>query len=64
MDLSQTADLLWQMACVETTAAKADAIEPEHFLAAMTKQPQVCTDEAMAAEGQVEAGPVAEQPVF
>ncbi len=48
MELSQTIDLMWQMACAETMAAKADAIEPEHFLAAMTKLPQLCTDEAMA----------------
>jgi|ERR1035438_1439974 hypothetical protein len=39
----------WQLACVETVAAKAQFIEPEHFLAAPTKLKQLCTEEA--AEG-------------
>jgi ATP-dependent Clp protease ATP-binding subunit ClpC len=47
VNYSPVIDLLWQMACVETMAAKGQFIEPEHFLAAMTKLKQLCTDEAL-----------------
>ncbi|MFA5251542.1 MAG: Clp protease N-terminal domain-containing protein, partial [Phycisphaerae bacterium] len=49
VNYSPVINLLWQMACVETVAAKAQFIEPEHFLAAMTKLKQFCTDEAIEA---------------
>jgi ATP-dependent Clp protease ATP-binding subunit ClpA len=42
MDFSPVINLTWQLACVETTAAKAQFIEPEHLLAALTKLPQFC----------------------
>jgi len=45
MPLSLVLDLAWQMACVETTAAKMQFIEPEHLLAAMTKLRQLCDGE-------------------
>src|SRR5208283_4749778 len=47
MENSPTVDLVWQLACVETTAAKLQFIEPEHFLAALTKLKQFCTDEGI-----------------
>lgn len=49
MNYSPVIDLLWQMACVETVAAKAKFIEIEHFLSAMTKLKQLCTDESIEA---------------
>ena len=49
MDLSPAANFTWQLACVETVAAKAECIEPEHFLAALTKLKQLCTEEAAEA---------------
>jgi len=46
MELSPVVNLAWQLACVETTAAKTQFIEPEHFLAALTKLKQLCSEEA------------------
>ena len=43
MQNSPVINLAWQLACVETTAAKAQFIEPEHLLAALTKLRQFCT---------------------
>ena len=43
---SPVVNTAWQLACVETVAAKAQFIEPEHFLAALTKLKQLCTEEA------------------
>lgn len=50
METSPVLTLCWQMACVETTAARSPFIEPEHFLAALTKLRQFCTGEG--AEGR------------
>jgi len=36
MQNSPVINLAWQLACVETAAAKAPFIEPEHLLAALT----------------------------
>ena len=46
MNFSPVVDLAWQMACVEAVAAKAQFIEPEHFLETMTKLKLLCSDEA------------------
>ncbi len=46
MENSPVVNLAWQLACVETAAAKAPFIEPEHFLAALTKLKQFCAGEA------------------
>ena len=46
MDLSPSVTLAWQLACMETAAAKAQFIEPEHFLVALTKLKQLCTTES------------------
>jgi ATP-dependent Clp protease ATP-binding subunit ClpC len=46
MDNSPIVNLVWQLACVETTAAKSQFIEAEHLLAALTKLKQLCADEA------------------
>jgi hypothetical protein len=43
MQNSPAINLAWQLACVETAAAKAPFIEPEHLLAALTKLRQFCT---------------------
>jgi ATP-dependent Clp protease ATP-binding subunit ClpC len=43
MQNSPVINLAWQLACVETAAAKAPFIEPEHLLAALTKLRQFCT---------------------
>ncbi len=54
MENSPTVDLVWQLASVETTAAKLQFIEPEHFLAALTKLKQLCAgeaEEALRAQG-------------
>jgi ATP-dependent Clp protease ATP-binding subunit ClpC len=54
MENSPTVDLVWQLACVETAAAKLQFIEPEHFLAALTKLRQLCAgkaEEALRAQG-------------
>jgi ATP-dependent Clp protease ATP-binding subunit ClpC len=54
MQRSPVINLAWQLACVETAAAKAPFIEPEHFLAALTKLRQFCTGtgaEALARQG-------------
>lgn len=49
MSISPVVKLAWEFACVETTAAKMEFIEPEHFLAAMTKLGQLSTEEAAEA---------------
>jgi len=50
---SAAVNLAWQLAAVETVAAKAPFIEPEHFLAALTKLRQFCAGEgARLLEGQ------------
>ncbi len=46
MDLSPVTDMAWQMACVEAAAAKMEFIEPEHFLASLTKLQQMRGGEA------------------
>ena len=46
MENSPVVNLAWQLACVETAAAKAPFIEPEHLLAALTKLKQFCAGEA------------------
>jgi ATP-dependent Clp protease ATP-binding subunit ClpA len=54
MQNSPVINLAWQLACVETAAAKAPFIEPEHLLAALTKLRQFCTGagaEALARQG-------------
>jgi ATP-dependent Clp protease ATP-binding subunit ClpA len=53
MNTSPVVNLAWQLAAVETAAAKWPFIEPEHFLAALTKLRQFCTGEgARLLEGQ------------
>ena len=49
MENSPVVKTAWQLACIETCAAKAQFIEPEHFLAALTKLKQLCTAEAAEA---------------
>ncbi len=49
MENSPVVKTAWQLACIETCAAKAHFIEPEHFLAALTKLKQLCTEEAAEA---------------
>jgi ATP-dependent Clp protease ATP-binding subunit ClpC len=49
MHLSPVTELTWQLACVETIASKNECIEPEHFLAALTKLRQFCSVEALEA---------------
>jgi ATP-dependent Clp protease ATP-binding subunit ClpA len=54
MQNSSVINLAWQLACVETAAAKAPFIEPDHLLAALTKLRQFCTGaggEALAGQG-------------
>ncbi len=54
MNLLPVAQLTWQIASVEAAAARAEFIEPEHFLAAITKLGQLCSGEAadtLRAEG-------------
>jgi ATP-dependent Clp protease ATP-binding subunit ClpC len=46
MDLSAVLNLAWQLACRETVAASVRFIDPEHFLAALTKLRQFCAGEA------------------
>ena len=46
MEHSRVVNLAWQLACTETVAAKAEFIEPEHLLAALTKLKQLCLEEA------------------
>ncbi len=45
MSISASMQLAWQLAVAETAAARAKEIEPEHFLAALTKLRQFCTGE-------------------
>ena len=53
MQNSPVINLAWQLACVETAAAKAPFIEPEHLLAALTKLRQFLTGAGTeAVEGQ------------
>ena len=54
MCLSPCTQLAWTLAATEAAAAQAPEIEPEHFLAALTKLRQFCSDaaaDALAAEG-------------
>ena len=46
VNLSPVVNLAWQLACVETGAAKSQFIEPEHFLAALAKLRQLSQGEA------------------
>ena len=46
MKYSPVIDLAWQMAAVEASTAKLQFIEPEHFLAGITKLKQLSTEEA------------------
>ncbi len=41
MQLSLALNLTWQLACLEAPYAKREKVEPEHFLAALTKLKQV-----------------------
>lgn len=45
MTISPSAQLAWQLAVAEAEAARAREIEPEHFLAALTKLRQFCAGE-------------------
>lgn len=45
MPHSSVVDLAWQLACTETVGGGQQFIEPEHFLEALTKLPQLCGDE-------------------
>ena len=47
MNFSPLIDLLWQIACIETVAAKRQFIDPEQFLAALTKLKQFCDGESL-----------------
>lgn len=47
MNFSPVVDLAWQMSCVEAVSAKSQFIEPEHFLEALTKLKQMCSDNAL-----------------
>ena len=54
MQNSPVIHLAWRLACVETAAAKAPFIEPEHLLAALTKLRQFRAGagaEALARQG-------------
>jgi ATP-dependent Clp protease ATP-binding subunit ClpC len=46
VNLSPVVNLAWQLACVETAAARFQFIEPEHFLAALAKLRQLSRGEA------------------
>ncbi len=46
-----TVNLTWRLAVREAVAAKMREIEPEHFLAALTKLPQFCAGNAKLPEG-------------
>ena len=61
MQNSPVINLAWQLACVETTAAKAQFIEPEHLLAALTKLRQFCTGAGTEAAAP-RSGPGAHRP--
>jgi len=62
MQNSPVINLAWQLACVETAAAKAPFIEPEHLLAALTKLRQLCTGAGAAALGRQGADLGANRP--
>jgi ATP-dependent Clp protease ATP-binding subunit ClpC len=49
MNLSVAVNLAWQAACIETAGASKQLIDPEHFLAALTKLKQLCSDDLLAA---------------
>jgi hypothetical protein len=49
VDISLVVGLCWQSACLEAGAARAEFIEPEHFLVAMTKLGQLRADVVMEA---------------
>jgi ATP-dependent Clp protease ATP-binding subunit ClpC len=49
MNLSVAVNLAWQVACAETAGARKQLIDPEHFLAALTKLKQLCRDDLSAA---------------
>ncbi len=51
MNLSPTLNMAWRLAVRESVAAKMRDIEPEHFLAALTKLPQFCAGNAKLPEG-------------
>jgi ATP-dependent Clp protease ATP-binding subunit ClpC len=62
MQNSPVINLAWQLACVETAAAKVPFIEPEHLLAALTKLPQFCTGAGAEALGRQGADLGANRP--
>jgi ATP-dependent Clp protease ATP-binding subunit ClpC len=62
MQNSPVINLAWQLACVETAAAKAPFIEPEHLLAALTKLRQFCTGAGAEALGRQGADLEAHRP--
>ena len=54
MNVVRPVDLLWRLAVHEAVAAKSQFVEPAHFLEALTKGRQCCSDAAtkeLAARG-------------
>src|ERR1017187_9074526 len=62
MQNSPVINLAWQLACIETAAAKAPLIEPEHLLVALTKLRQFCTGAGAEALGRQGADLGANRP--
>ncbi len=64
MNLSPIAQVAWQLAAMETAAARASEIEPDHFLAGLTKLGQVVGDLAPKLAQAVGVTPKLLEPEF